>query len=57
MLYFARGSVTAKLSVADLRKGLFKALKLCPDAVIVKPSMSKYASVSRQIRERMLDLH
>ena len=27
MLYFARGSATAKLSVADLRKGLFQALE------------------------------
>lgn len=29
---------------------MFKALKLCPDAVIVKPNMEKYRSVSREVR-------
>ncbi|MEO0544235.1 MAG: DNA polymerase IV [Pseudomonadota bacterium] len=35
---------------------MFKALKLCPDAVVVKPNMDKYASVGREVRERMLSL-
>ncbi len=33
---------------------MFKARELCPDAVIIKPNMAKYAEVSRQIR-RMMD--
>ncbi len=35
---------------------MFKALKACPDAIVIKPDMAKYASVGRQIRERMLAL-
>jgi len=35
---------------------MFKALKLCPDAVIVKPRMEKYVTVSRQIRALMEEL-
>ncbi|MEN0000192.1 MAG: DNA polymerase IV [Pseudomonadota bacterium] len=32
---------------------MFKALKLCPDAVVIKPHMDKYATVGREVRERM----
>lgn len=35
---------------------MFKALKACPDAVIVKPDMAKYARVGKQVREAMLEL-
>ncbi len=35
---------------------MFKALKACPDAVVVKPDMSKYAAVGREVRAMMLDL-
>lgn len=35
---------------------MFKALKLCPDAVVIKPDMAKYAAVGRQVREQMLSL-
>ena len=35
---------------------MFKALAACPDAVVIRPDMQKYQSVSRQIRELMLDL-
>ncbi|MCK0210027.1 DNA polymerase IV [Starkeya koreensis] len=35
---------------------MFKALALCPEAVVVKPNMAKYVSVGRQIRERFLRL-
>ena len=35
---------------------MFKALELCPDAVVVKPDMDKYARVGRQIRTMMHDL-
>jgi len=30
---------------------MFKALKLCPDAIIVKPNMAKYRSVSQEVRQ------
>ena len=35
---------------------MFKALKACPDAVVVKPDMSKYTAVGRQVRAMMLGL-
>jgi DNA polymerase-4 len=35
---------------------MFKALKLCPDAVVIKPNMAKYAAVGREVRRRMLEL-
>ena len=35
---------------------MFQALKLCPDAVIVKPKMDKYVAVSREIRAMMEEL-
>lgn len=35
---------------------MFKALKACPDAVVIKPDMKKYAQVGRQVREMMESL-
>ena len=35
---------------------MFRALKLCPEAVVLRPRMEVYAAVSRQIREAMLAL-
>ena len=32
---------------------MFKALKLCPDAVIIRPRMDKYRDIGRAIRHRM----
>ena len=32
---------------------MFKALKACPDAVVIKPDMAKYAAVGRAIRTMM----
>ncbi|GLK84222.1 DNA polymerase IV [Ancylobacter defluvii] len=32
---------------------MFKALALCPEAVVVKPNMAKYVTVGREVRERM----
>ena len=32
---------------------MFKALKACPNAVVIKPDMAKYAAVGRQVRELM----
>ena len=35
---------------------MFKALKACPDATVVKPDMKKYVAVGREVRSMMLDL-
>jgi DNA polymerase-4 len=35
---------------------MFQAMKLCPNAVVVKPNMEKYVQVGRQVREMMLAL-
>ncbi|MBX9758903.1 MAG: DNA polymerase IV [Beijerinckiaceae bacterium] len=35
---------------------MFKALALCPDAVVRKPDMAHYVEVGRQVRAMMLDL-
>ncbi len=35
---------------------MFKARKACPDAVVIKPNMAKYAEVGRAVRKMMLDL-
>ena len=35
---------------------MFQALKACPDAVVVKPDMRKYAAVGREVRATMLAL-
>ena len=41
----------ARMSGIRSAMPLFKAKKLCPDALIVPPDMTKYASVSREIRK------
>ncbi len=35
---------------------MFKALKLCPEAAVVKPDMAKYAAVGREVRDMMQTL-
>jgi DNA polymerase-4 len=35
---------------------MFKALEACPDAVVIKPDMEKYARVGREVRTMMQDL-
>ena len=35
---------------------MFKALKLCPDATVIRPNMEKYVKVGREIRSLMLSL-
>jgi DNA polymerase-4 len=35
---------------------MFKALRACPQAVVIKPRMSKYATVAREVREMMRTL-
>ncbi len=35
---------------------MFKALEACPDAVVIRPDMAKYARVGREVRALMLEL-
>ncbi len=56
-----RGVVTTACYVARIRgvksaMPMFKALKLCPDAVVIKPDMAKYAAVGREVRGLMREL-
>ncbi len=56
-----RGVVSTACYVARIRgvrsaMPMFKALQLCPDAVVIKPRMSVYAEVSREIRAMMDEL-
>ncbi|GAB0117609.1 DNA polymerase IV [Acidisoma sp. 7E03] len=46
----------ARLSGVRSAMPMFKARKLCPEAVILKPDMAKYAAESRRIRALMADL-
>ncbi|HEX5326014.1 MAG TPA: DNA polymerase IV [Acetobacteraceae bacterium] len=56
-----RGVVTAACYVAR-RYGvqsampMFKALKACPDAVVIRPDFAKYVAVGRQVRALMMRL-
>jgi DNA polymerase-4 len=54
-----RGVVSTCCYIARIRgvrsaMPMFKALKLAPDAVVVKPNMVKYAEVGREVRDLML---
>jgi DNA polymerase-4 len=56
-----RGVVTtacyiARLSGVRSAMPMFKALKLCPDAVVIKPDMAAYAATARAMRGMMLRL-
>ena len=56
-----RGVVSTACYIARIRgvrsaMPMFKALKLCPEAVVLKPRMEVYAQVSRQIRAMMEEL-
>lgn len=35
---------------------MFKALKLCPDAVVIRPDMAKYTAAGQQVRALMLEV-
>ncbi|NIA70264.1 DNA polymerase IV [Pelagibius litoralis] len=53
-----RGVVSAACYVARMygvhsAMPMFKALKACPDAVVVRPDMAKYSAIGKEIRERM----
>ncbi|MFW8593580.1 DNA polymerase IV [Cribrihabitans neustonicus] len=56
-----RGVVSTACYVARIRgvrsaMPMFQALKLCPDAVVIKPRMEAYAEVSRAVRAMMEEL-
>ena len=56
-----RGVVAACCYVARARgvhsaMPMFKALKACPDATVIKPDMKKYAAVGRRVRAMMRNL-
>jgi DNA polymerase-4 len=56
-----RGVVSTACYIARIRgvrsaMPMFKALQLCPEAVVIRPRMAVYAEVSRAIRAMMLDL-
>jgi len=46
----------ARISGVRSAMPMFQALKLCPEAVVVKPRMSVYVDASRAIRAMMEDL-
>ncbi|MCM5559178.1 DNA polymerase IV [Pleomorphomonas sp. JP5] len=46
----------ARISGVRSAMPMFKALQLCPEAVVIPPNMEKYARVGREIRRRMLEL-
>jgi DNA polymerase IV len=56
-----RGVVTAACYVARIygvrsAMPMFKALKACPDAVVIRPNFAKYMAVGRQVRAMMAKL-
>lgn len=56
-----RGVVSAACYIARIKgvrsaMPMFKALKLCPDATVIRPDMEKYGAVGRQIRELMREI-
>ncbi|SPF79671.1 DNA polymerase IV [Pseudoprimorskyibacter insulae] len=56
-----RGVVSTACYVARIRgvrsaMPMFQALKLCPDAVVIRPRMQAYVEASRQIRQMMDEL-
>ncbi len=46
---------TARLYGVRSAMPMFKALKLCPDAVVIKPEMRKYSTIGKHIHELMLE--
>lgn len=56
-----RGVVSTACYVARIKgvksaMPMFKALALCPDAVVIRPDIRKYSAVGKQVRELMLEL-
>ena len=56
-----RGVVSTACYVARIKgvksaMPMFKALALCPEAIVIRPDIRKYAAVGNQVRELMLEL-
>jgi len=56
-----RGVVSTACYVARIRgvhsaQPMFKALKACPEAVVIRPNMEKYSKAGHEIREMMREL-
>jgi DNA polymerase-4 len=56
-----RGVVSTCCYIARIRgvrsaMPMFKALEACPEAIVIKPDMEKYARVGREVRKMMQDL-
>lgn len=56
-----RGVVSTACYIARIRgvrsaMPMFKALQACPEAIVIKPDMEKYARVGREVRAMMLAL-
>ena len=52
----ATACYTARLFGVRSAMPMFKALKLCPELVVVKPNSEKYTTASRQIKSKMSEL-
>src|ERR1700752_4340706 len=57
----ARGVVSTACYIARIHgvrsaMPMFQARKLCPNAVIIRPSMAKYAAAAREVRALMREL-
>jgi DNA polymerase-4 len=46
----------ARISGVRSAMPMFKALELCPDAIVIRPNFAKYTAAAKQIRAMMLDL-
>ncbi|MGH6873698.1 MAG: DNA polymerase IV [Aestuariivirgaceae bacterium] len=46
----------ARVSGVRSAMPMFKALKLCPEAIVITPRMDRYAEVGREVRRLMLEL-
>jgi DNA polymerase-4 len=56
-----RGVVSTACYIARIRgvksaMPMFKALKLCPEATVIKPNIAKYSDVGRQVHQLMLSV-
>jgi DNA polymerase-4 len=56
-----RGVVSTACYIARIRgvksaMPMFKALKLCPEAIVIRPDMAKYAEAGRHVRNLMMDV-
>ena len=46
----------ARISGVHSAMPMFKALELCPDAIVIPPDITKYARIGREIRQLMFEL-